>query len=257
MHDDGHHPERIRHVDVSARREPPAPRQGVAWSVSPVDASGLGVVVAGWVIIAGITTIVGLAIVEWWVPSRFGAADADVNQFFEARRTALLDELAHLGSAFSDTVTIVILGLVLIPLFLWWFRRWHEVGLIVGVTVLEVVCYLVPSRIVARERPPVEQISGPTNDHSFPSGHVAAAIVFYGALALIVVWHTDRRWAEVTWMVIVFVVPTWVAWSRVYVGAHHVTDYVGSLIIGAGVLLVVAHVIRSEDRAPPVRDRRA
>ena len=213
--------------------------------------SGLTLLVIGWVGLSVLTTAIGLAIVEWWEPSSLGDADADVNRWWEARRTPWLDEIATLGSAFSDTITIVLFAIPAIPLFLWWFRRWHEVALLIGVMVLETGVYLVASRVVLRERPPVEQVSGPFTDHSFPSGHVAAAIVFYGALAIIVIWHAPQRWARTIWMGIAFVVPAWVAWSRVYLGIHHVTDFIGSLIIGVGVLIVVSRAIRTHDDVGP------
>lgn len=226
-------------------------RPGIAWTSPPVRRQGLALIVGGWIVLSLITTGIGLALVEWWEPSRFGDADADVNRWWAARRTPFLDELATFGSAFSDTITLVLFGLPLIPLFLWWFRRWHEVALLVGVMVLETAVYVVASRLVLRERPPVEQMTGPFDDHSFPSGHVAAAIVFYGALAIIVLWHAKQPWARATWMAIAFVVPAWVAWSRVYAGIHHVTDFVGSLIIGCGVLIVMTRAIRTHDGIGP------
>ena len=227
-------------------------RSAIAWSAPPVRPPGLVLFVAGWVGLSVLTTIIGVAVVEWWEPSNLGDADADVNRWWEARRSAWLDEIAAFGSAFSDTITIVLFAIPLVPLFLRWFRRWHEVALLVGVMVLETGIYFVTSRLVLRERPPVEQVSGPFTDHSFPSGHVAAAIVFYGALAVIVVWHAPQRWARITWMGIAFVVPAWVAWSRVYLGIHHITDFIGSLIIGAGVLVVTSRAIRThDDDGPP------
>ena len=229
----------------------PARGASVSWTAIPVRGRGAALFVASWIVLSAITTAVGLAIVEWWVPSALGEADADINRWWAARRTPWLDELAAFGSAFSDTRTIIVLGLALIPCFLWWFGRWHEVALIVGAMVLETAVYLVPSRIVGRERPPVEQIAGPSNDHSFPSGHVAAAIVFYGAIALIVVWHATQPWAHTTWMSIAFVVPVWVGWSRIYIGAHHVTDFAGSLVIGSGVLISVALAVRTHDGIGP------
>jgi undecaprenyl-diphosphatase len=226
-------------------------RRGFAWTSPPVRAQGLALFVGGWIALSVITTAVGLAIVRWWQPSRFGVADDDVNQWWEARRTPWLDELAAFGSAFTDTRTILLFALPLVPLCLWWFRRWHEVALLLGAMVLESGSYRVSSRIVLRERPPVEQLSGPFNDHSFPSGHVAAAIVFYGVLAIFVIWHTSERWAHITWMTIVFIVPVWVAWSRMYAGIHHVTDFIGSMIIGVGALIVMSRVIQTRDGVGP------
>lgn len=246
--DDG---ELAYHETPTGLERPTHSRSGVAWTSPPLRREGFALLVGGWLALSLVTTLLGLALVEWWEPSTFGEADADVNRWWEARRTPLLDEVAAFGSAFSDTITIVLFGIPLVPLFLWWFRRWHEVALLVGVMALETGVYLVASRLVLRERPPVEQVTGPFNDHSFPSGHVAAAIVFYGALAIIVVWHAPQRWARTTWAAIAFVVPAFVAWSRVYLGIHHVTDFVGSLVIGAGVLVVMGRVIRTHDGVGP------
>lgn len=226
-------------------------RAGVAWTAPPMRREGLALIIGGWVVLSLVATMIGLALLQWWEPTAMGDADGDVNRWWAARRTPLLDEIAGFGSAFSDTITIVLFGIPLVPLFVYWFRRWHEVALLVGVMALETAVYLVTSRLVLRERPPVEQVTGPYNDHSFPSGHVAAAIVFYGALAIIVVWHAPQRWARITWMALAFVIPAWVAWSRIYLGIHHVTDFVGSLVIGAGVLVVVSRAIRTRDAVGP------
>lgn len=212
--------------------------------------------VAAWAATSVVLTGIGLAVVEWWEPSRLGAADTDVNRWLAEHRSPVLNELADLGAAFSDTRTVLLLAVPLLSLLLWWFRRWHEATLLVGALVLESAMYLVPSRLVARERPAVEQIAGPTNDHSFPSGHVAAAIALYGALAVIVFWHSRARWAHRTLAVVVVVVPVWVAWSRAYAGAHHVTDYVGSLVMGIVALATMGRVVRPDSPDTPRPRRR-
>ena len=56
-------------------------------------------------------------------------------------------------------------------------RRWR--------LMFEVAVFGTTSKLIARDRPPVEQLDGaPTN--SWPSGHIAAAVVFYVGLAIIV-----------------------------------------------------------------------
>jgi membrane-associated phospholipid phosphatase len=241
----------IRRSSLPTDVEPTGRRTTVEWTSPPFRGRGLTLLAAGWLLLSAVTTGLGLTLVEWWDGSEPGDADADVNRWWEARRTPWLDDIATLGSAFSDTRTMLLIGLPLMPLFLWWFGRWHEFGLIAAGLMVETAVYLVPSRLVGRARPPVEQIAGPINDHSFPSGHVAAAIVFYGALAVIVVWHTEHTWAHATWQAIALVVPVWVGWSRVYIGAHHVTDYIGSLMIGVGALVVAARSVRTHDGVGP------
>jgi len=66
---------------------------------------------------------------------------------------------------------------------------------------------------------------------SFPSGHVTNNF----ALAVVLAWFY-RRWG---WLY--FVIATFVAWSRVYVGDHYPSDVIAAALIGSivGVLIMV------------------
>ena len=77
-------------------------------------------------------------------------------------------------------------------------------------------------------------------DHSFPSGHVATAVVVYGGAALLVRAASPRlrRW---TW--VLSLLPVAVAVARLYQGAHHPTDVLTSLVLAAAWLAVVARVV--------------
>jgi undecaprenyl-diphosphatase len=104
-------------------------------------------------------------------------------------------------------------------------------------------------------RPPVTHL-GPELPvtASFPSGHVAAAISLYGAVAILL-WHTTRRWLR--WLVAAaggVLLPAFVAASRLYRGVHFPTDVAGSILLAVTWLAVAWWVVRPTRRpAPPVR----
>ena len=65
---------------------------------------------------------------------------------------------------------------------------------------------------------------------SYPSGHIAATLCLWVAIAILVMPRTDRWWRWIT-VVLAVVMPLVVAASRVYRGMHHPTDIVGALIL--------------------------
>jgi membrane-associated phospholipid phosphatase len=65
--------------------------------------------------------------------------------------------------------------------------------------------------------------------HSFPSGHTASAFAFFGTAA----W-AHRRWG---WLFLSLAGA--IAWSRLYLNAHHLSDVVVALIFGLLLSFVV------------------
>ena len=72
-------------------------------------------------------------------------------------------------------------------------------------------------------------------DHSFPSGHVAAATGLYG-LMVVLVWTYARaaRW----WVLPLLVLPLLVGVARLYEGAHFLSDALTSLLLASAWLAV-------------------
>lgn len=69
-------------------------------------------------------------------------------------------------------------------------------------------------------------------DNGFPSDHV----LLTGAVAMIV-WFYNKKWSAALWALALLI-----GWARVYVGVHHATDIVGSIVmvIAAGALYYIA-----------------
>jgi undecaprenyl-diphosphatase len=208
------------------------------WTVSPLDRRAAATVIVSYVVLTAVLTAVGLIVVELWEPSRFGGWDGDVNRWFEERRTGMWDSATRYGSMLSATPTMIALSAVLLPVFLFAFRSWREWTQVVLGLCLESSVFVTAATLAGRDRPPVERLdSAPTN--SFPSGHIAAATVFYLGLAVVLNDHVRSRVVRVVIVVIAGAVIVTVILSRVYRGMHYPTDAAAGVALGLAALIVV------------------
>lgn len=193
----------------------------------------------GGVVLLAVWTIAGLLLMWWLDDGPVGDADRDINVWLEERRTPTRDTVSHIGSMLSDTVTKVALVVVVgAAMYLLW-RRWLEPAFLAVGVLFEASIFVVASFIVGRDRPPVEQLDAPAPSGSFPSGHTAAAVVFYGSVWMIARWHTDHRLIRGALAVVAVLAPPVVAVARVYRGMHHPIDVVAGLLLGIASLVIV------------------
>ena len=101
--------------------------------------------------------------------------------------------------------------------------------------------YLAGTTLDPRDRPPVRILqAGLVPDHSFPSGHTGTATAIAGTLAVLL-WAYTR--VAVRLLVVLVVVPAYTMVSRLYVGAHHVSDVLTAFGYATVWLLVCARLL--------------
>jgi undecaprenyl-diphosphatase len=107
----------------------------------------------------------------------------------------------------------------------------------------ELSLFLASAALVDRERPDVPHLDGRLPTSSFPSGHVAATICLYSAIAIIFLPRTRAWWR---WLLVAAAVlmPLWVTLSRMYRGMHHPTDIIGAVLLAAGWLTAMVYLVR-------------
>ena len=102
--------------------------------------------------------------------------------------------------------------------------------------------------LVRHPRPSVAMIALPP-DFSFPSGHAVAASALYVTLALLAA-DMERRAAPRRLLIASGVlVAVLVAWSRVYLGVHYLSDVVGGLLLGTAGAIMAAGAVHVRDQA--------
>ena len=136
-------------------------------------------------------------------------------------------------------------------------RRWRFLAFIAGAILVEVATYRVTSLIVHRERPTVPRLDHLPVNQSYPSGHVAASIVVYIGLALVLSPKLrDRRLLILLWTLAI-ALPLLVAASRMYRGMHHPIDAVAGVGMGLASIAIALFAARAAGEAADARSRRA
>jgi membrane-associated phospholipid phosphatase len=178
------------------------------------------VLVVGFVVLCAVVVAVGWVLTH---PLKDTMREENgVNRWFADQRTGSLTDVADGGTMLGETITGLVVLAVLGIAFAVWKRTWWP---LVFVAVFDAglgVFYLAGTELDPRQRPPVHILqSGLVQNASFPSGHTATATGIGGVLAALL-WAYTRIARFV--LVLLVLVPAYTLLSRLYVGAHHLSD---------------------------------
>jgi membrane-associated phospholipid phosphatase len=215
------------------------------WRAWPLRKPALTVLAVGFIALLAIWSVTGLLYMWLLDNGPVGDADRAITTWVEQRRTEQWNTWSRIGTAFSDTIVKVALVAVVGTTMIVSWRRWHDGLFLACVVMFEASVFVLSSFIVGRDRPPVETLDPPAPSGSFPSGHAAAAVAFYGGLLVIGSWHTRRIAVRAALTVVAVVIPLVVAAARVYRGMHHPIDVVAGLLLGVASLVVVEWAFRA------------
>jgi membrane-associated phospholipid phosphatase len=152
-----------------------------------------------------------------------------------------LDHLTAGGTFIANTIPVIAAVLVVSAGFLL-ARRWREPLFLISALVLEFVVFLTANRLIDRDRPNVPRLDSTPATTSYPSGHIAATIVVWGGLAIIVTACTHRHASRVIASLVAAALAGLVGFARVYRGMHHLTDVVAGAVLGVCALAVLTAV---------------
>jgi undecaprenyl-diphosphatase len=200
-----------------------------------------------------LTLLAALALVGWLVShvladTFVGHLDAGLDNWFAAHRTGWANVVSDVVTWLAETPTVIGLGLLACVCTRRTCRDWSDAMFVAAVVIGEVTVFVLVTALVSRDRPDVRMDAAPPTS-SFPSGHTAASVALYGAMA-VVAW---RRVSSLVWrrvfVVLAVLVPLGVAVSRLYRGMHFPTDVVFGLLLGATWLAICTRLL------DPGRDR--
>jgi membrane-associated phospholipid phosphatase len=173
-----------------------------------------------------------------------GRADAGVSRWFARERTGDLNDVTAVTSEIGGTLTITILAVLSVAVAAFVWRRWREPMLVAVAVAGEVAIFLVVTLLVDRGRPPVPHLDEAPPTSSFPSGHTAATIALWGALAVLASERARSALVRGLFLTLAVVLPLLVASSRMYRGMHFLTDVLGGVLLGSLWLLATVRGIR-------------
>jgi membrane-associated phospholipid phosphatase len=200
--------------------------------------------VIGGAALLTLLVVSGLLIAKVFADDGLGHADAALSRWFAAHRTTGLNQLTHYATLAAETMTIAALAVATVAVTAVVWRRWREPMLVATAVVGEVTIFVLITLMVDRKRPPVPHLDEAPPTSSFPSGHVAAAICMYGALAIIANERASSALVRGLFLALAVLVPLAVALSRLYRGMHYPTDVLGGVVLGLTWLYLVTRGIR-------------
>jgi membrane-associated phospholipid phosphatase len=184
--------------------------------------------------------LIGIAIAAIAIGAAFYLDDT-VWHFILQHQNRAMRSFMHNVSRFGDWPSHLALGLLLLGIA-WWrgSKKWTRIflSMLLALAIAGIAGHVI-KRTVPRARPSVKselRWGGPrfsTKYHSFPSGHVGASTAFFGVLIF------ARRRIGLACLPI----PILIGFSRMYIGAHYLSDVVCAAVLGILCALLTAHFL--------------
>jgi membrane protein DedA with SNARE-associated domain/membrane-associated phospholipid phosphatase len=155
------------------------------------------------------------------------SADHKILFWFQEHSTQPLVDFAKKISYFGSSTFLTVSSVVVVLFLFWRGRRYRLLLLIATMAGGAVVCVFL--RISHWSLPLPENPLAMLPSESFPSWHAMGSTLFYGLLAAFVGTSvTTLRWRAFTFL-FASVVILLITLTRIYLGAHYVTDVVGAI----------------------------
>jgi membrane-associated phospholipid phosphatase len=157
--------------------------------------------------------------------------DDRVSAWFHGHATTAFTHVARFVTFFGS-VSFIAAASICAGVILGVRKSWYQLlALVLGIGGGSLLNILL-KHFFHRQRPVLENPLVTLSSFGFPSGHTMGSTLFYGLLAIFVA-HSIRSWR---WSVFSFgVASLWVALigvSRIYLGAHYLTDVLGAIAVG-------------------------
>ncbi|MGI8521828.1 MAG: phosphatase PAP2 family protein [Nocardioides sp.] len=166
-----------------------------------------------------------------------GGQENDFSRWVARHRTSTLNSVSDAGTFLGQTlIGLVVLGVAGLVVAVWQRSFRPLVFVAVGYGALGVI-YFLGTTLDPRRRPPVKILqTGLDPNASFPSGHTATATAIALGVILLARAYAGAHWR---WSLVLLVLPVLTLLSRLYAGAHHVTDVLTAMVY-AGFWLVAS-----------------
>ncbi len=159
----------------------------------------------------------------------------------------------HVGEIVMLLATMLGDKFVLIPaaglIFLWlvWKRYFWTAAHWLGLTIVSAGLVEVLKRLYYSPRPP--GLLHGSVDSSFPSGHTLLSVSLFGFMAILITQYLPVGKRKTPY-VIAIILCLWISLSRLYLGAHWLTDILASIFLGLTLIFLTTLSYRSRPHQP-------
>ena len=184
---------------------------------------GRGLAIAGWV---GFLLTGGIFMaVAWDVAFHrpIVVVDSTIASWFHAHLSDFWTHVMLFVSA-ANGIAASAAWTILFAIFLIRIKEWYWLLTLALATIGGSLLNVGLKTAYARARPHFEDPIVTLGTYSFPSGHTAAATIFYGVLAAFLVTRYRRHRDRTAIVLAAFAMVALVALSRIYLGAHYFSD---------------------------------
>ena len=161
--------------------------------------------------------------------------------------TNLMKAITKLG----DPILVVILCFSLL-----FFKKTRiKVGLPLSISVIaSETLNLILKEIFARQRPTILQLVNESS-YSFPSGHAMVNATIYTMFGILILKYIKDKKLKILLLIPCIVMPFLIAFTRVYLGVHYITDVMGGLLLGFLVPIVMLERVKLKNRVKKDKDK--
>jgi len=163
------------------------------------------------------------------------AINMPIHELFLSLRNRPTDNIMIVFTILGRHNLLYIVAAVILTWILW-HRQWWAATHWIAILLLSTGSIILLKNIIHSPRP-VGLLHQATS-YSFPSGHITLSISLFGFLAVMIAHRLKPHRRTVPYYIVAIFVGL-IAFSRLYLGAHWVSDIIGSILLGTTWVLLV------------------
>lgn len=166
--------------------------------------------------------------------------DYQVAQWMTTHRTPFVTGIMEIITNILSPIGFALMVIATAALWMWRKKEYWRPSLLLGAMATAFIVAAVIKASVERIRPPIEYMIAPFElDFAFPSGHTIGIATFAFVLGYLV--YSRRRSIAVlmTWLTLAVATTVLVAFSRMYLGYHWLSDTIAATALAAIILAAV------------------
>lgn len=161
----------------------------------------------------------------------FSSLDSFISSNIATIQIPILTEISIVLAYLFDMVVLIVVTIVLASWLFYKGKRKDSLLFVLTMLASGAIVYVL-KELTARARP----INPFESGFAFPGGHALGSVVFFGLLIWLVYRHSKSKAIRMTTAVISITLIILIAFSRIYLNVHWLSDVLAGLSLGLSIL---------------------